>query len=106
MNLKDGLLRELRQQAGKEWVFPGERDPAKHRTRQAVWHDVKRAAKAFRLPQNIGVHSFRKVYAVDLLNKSKGDVKRVQRALNHSDAVTTMVYAMAWQIYQAKYGNK
>ena len=106
VNLKDGLLRELRQQAGKEWVFPGERDPGKHRTRQAVWHDVKRAAKAFRLPQNIGVHSFRKVYAVDLLNKSKGDVKRVQRALNHSDAVTTMVYAMAWQIYQAKYGNK
>ena len=106
VNLKDGLLRELRQQAGKEWGFPGERDPAKHRTRQAVWHDVKRAAKAFRLPQNIGVHSFRKVYAVDLLNKSKGDVKRVQRALNHSDAVTTMVYAMAWQIYQAKYGNK
>lgn len=105
VNLKADLLVELTKNAGKEWVFPG-RDPKKHRTRQAVWRDVKRAAKAFRLPQNVSVHSLRKVYACDLLSSSKGDMKRVQKALNHSDAATTMIYVMAQQLYQAKYGER
>lgn len=105
VNLTDELLGNLRKHAGKEWVFPGARDPSKHRTRQAVWRDVKRAAKAFRLPQNVGVHSLRKVYAVDQLKRSKGNVGKVQRALNHSDAATTMIYAMSWQLYEAKYGK-
>lgn len=103
VNLKADLLADLKKNAGKEWVFPG-RDPRKHRTRQAVWRDVKRASKAFRLPQNVSVHSLRKVFACDLLNSSKGDMKRVQKALNHSDAATTMIYVMAQQLYQAKYG--
>lgn len=88
------LLEELRREAGREWVFPGRLDPTKHRTRQAVWADVKRAAKAYRLPQNVGPHSFRKVYAVKLLDKY-GDLKRVQKALNHRSANTTRIYAMA-----------
>lgn len=106
VNLTDELLGQLRAQAGREWVFPGSRDQRQHRTRQAVWRDVKRAAKAFRLPQNVGVHSLRKVYAVDQLRRSRGNVARVQRALNHSDAATTMVYAMSWQLYEAKYGKE
>lgn len=40
------------------------------------------------------------------LKRSKGNVGRVQRALNHSDAATTMVYAMSYQLYQAKYGTE
>lgn len=102
VNLKQELLDDLKKHSGKEWVFPG-RDPRKHRTRQAVWRDVKRAAKAFRLPQNVAVHSLRKVYAHEMLTKSKGDLSKVQRALNHSDAATTMIYIMAYQLYQAKY---
>ena len=105
VNLTKKLLLELRDQAGDIWVFPG-RNPDRHRTRQAVWHDVKRAAKAFRLPQNVGVHSLRKVYAVETLKRAKGNVGRVQRALNHSDAATTMIYAMSYQLYQAKYGTE
>lgn len=105
VNLTAPLLMQLKAQAGKVWVFPGERDSAKHRTRQAVWHDVKRAAKAFRLPQNVGVHSLRKVYAVDQLKKGKGNLSKVQRALNHADISTTMIYAMSYQLYQAKYEN-
>lgn len=104
VNLKADLLADLRANAGEHWVFPG-RDPRQHRTRQAVWKDVKRASKAFRLPQNVGVHSLRKVYACDLLSASKGNVGKVQRALNHSDAATTMVYIMAAQLYKAKYGG-
>ena len=105
VNLTAPLLNQLKEQAGTIWVFPGGRDPAKHRTRQAVWHDVKRAAKAFRLPQNVGVHSLRKVYAVDQLRRGKGNLGKVQRALNHSDISTTMIYAMSYQLYQSKYGN-
>lgn len=107
VNLSKELLGELRDQAGDVWVFPGGRDPERsHRTRQAVWRDVKRAARAFRLPQNVGVHSLRKVFAVEQLRKTKGNVARVQRALNHSDVATTMVYAMAYQLYEAKYGKR
>lgn len=89
VNLPRELLDQVRAQAGEVWAFPG-RKPWQHRTRQAVWADVKRAAKAFRIRQNIAPHSFRKVYAVELLRRC-GDVKRVQRALNHSDCATTMI---------------
>lgn len=106
VNLSSALLRQLRQQAGPEWVFSGATSPYKHRTRQAVWKDVKRAAKAFRLPQNVGVHSFRKVYAVDQLKKGKGNLGKVQRALNHADVSTTMIYAMSYQLYLDKYGQR
>lgn len=106
VNLSGPLLRQLMAQAGRVWVFEGARGPDKHRTRQAVWRDVKRAARAFRLPQNVTVHSLRKVFAVDALGKARGNVGKVQRALNHSDQATTMIYAMALQIYEAKYGKK
>lgn len=87
------LLAEIKAQAGTEWAFPG-RDPHKPRTRQAVWADVKRAQRAFRLPENLGTHSARKIYAVDLLKKY-GDIEKVRRALNHDRAMTTAIYAMS-----------
>ncbi|MFQ7854073.1 MAG: tyrosine-type recombinase/integrase [Flavonifractor plautii] len=70
------------------------------KTRQAVWADVKRAARAFRLPQNVAP-SLRKVYAVELLERY-GDIQRVQRALNHSSIETTLIYAMADKLLDAK----
>lgn len=105
VNLTADLYAQLSAQAGPEWVFSSPRSPAQHRTRQAVWRDVKRAAKAFRLPQNVGVHSLRKVYAVDQLQKSRGNVAKVQKVMNHADVSTTMIYAMAYQLYLAKYGK-
>lgn len=105
VGLPGPLLAALRREAGREWVFEGRNDPRKHRTRQAVWADVKRAAKAFRLPQNVGPHSFRKVYAVELRRKY-GDVKRVQRALNHGSRTVTMIYAMADKLLADKLKEK
>lgn len=93
VGLPEPLLSDLRKAAGKKWVFPG-RNGRKPRTRQAVWKDVKRAAAAFRLPQNVGVHSARKVYAVDLMQKY-GDIERVRHALNHSSDSVTIIYALA-----------
>lgn len=93
IGLPDPLLTDLKKNAGRDWVFPG-RDPRKHRTRQAVWKDVKRAARAFRIPQNVGPHSARKIYAVELMRKY-GDIEKVKRALNHGSETVTMIYALA-----------
>ena len=73
---------------------PGLSPRGGHKTRQAVWKDVKRASRAFRLPQNVGPHSARKIYAVDLMAKY-GDIERVRRALNHESSTVTAIYAMA-----------
>lgn len=105
VGLPADLLADMRKIAGKKYVFEHKDDPERHRTRQAVWKDVKRAARAFRLPQNVAPHSARKVYAVDLLAKY-GDIRKVQRALNHSGPSVTMIYAMADQLYRQKYRKK
>lgn len=93
IGLPEPLLSDLKNACGSRWVFEG-RSPENHRTRQAVWKDMKRAAKAFRLPANIGPHSARKVYAVELLRKY-GDIDRVRRALNHNSETVTLLYALA-----------
>lgn len=98
------LLADLRAESGEHWVFPG-RDPTRHRTRQAVWADVKRAAWAFRLPQNVGTHSARKVYAVHLMERY-GDIKQVQRVLRHSSPAVTAIYAMADELLMQRYRKK
>ena len=100
VGLPEPLLSDLRNHAGEYWVFPG-RNPRKHHTRQAVWKDVKRAARAFRFPQNVAPHSARKVYAVELLKKY-GDIAKVRKALNHSSDSVTMIYALADLQLQAK----
>lgn len=92
--LPSELLEAIRAQSGPEWAFPGYGSSGGHKTRQAVWADVKRASKAFRLRENVGPHSARKSYAVDLLAKY-GDIERVRRALNHDSSTVTALYAMA-----------
>ena len=104
IGLPEPLLSDLKKNAGEYWVFPG-RDPTKHHTRQAVWKDVKRAAAAFRLRQNVAPHSARKVYAVDLMKKY-GDIEKVKRALNHSSEAVTLIYAMADARLAAKYKRR
>lgn len=100
IGLPEPLLSDLKEQAGPEWVFENPRT-GRPQTRQAVWKDVKRAAHALRLPQNVGPHSARKVYAVELLAKY-GDVQRVRRALNHSSEAITLIYALADRQLESK----
>lgn len=94
------LLEAIRAQAGPVWAFPG-RKPGTHKTRQAVWADIKRASRAFRLKQNVGAHSMRKVYAVRLMAKY-GDLEKVRRNLNHSSSSITAIYAMADLLLERK----
>ena len=104
IGLPEPLLSDLKKCAGDPWVFPGKK-PTAHRTRQAVWKDVKRAAAALRLPQNAAPHSARKVYAVELMQKY-GDIERVRRALNHSSESVTLIYALADKQLENKYRRR
>ena len=70
VNLPKPLFEDVKAQVGVTWVFPSPRDPRKHRTRQAVWADVKRAARAFRMSQNVRVQSLTKRYAAAQLERS------------------------------------
>lgn len=86
--------------AGKVWAFPGRLHPhTQHRTRQAVYKDLRRAADLFRLPAGLIVapHSARKIYAVKEYRRTC-DIRHVQRLLNHSAEAVTILYAMADQI--------
>lgn len=77
---------------GSDYVFPG-RKRGSHRTRQAVWKDIKKAADLLGVPLNVSPHSARKTYAVEL-RKTEG-LPAVQRELQHGDMNTTMLYAFA-----------
>ncbi len=80
--------------AGKIYVFENRRDYKRHKTRQAVYKDMKRVAAAFKIKLNVAPHSARKSWAVEEYAKD-GDLKRVQKLMNHDSEAVTMLYAMA-----------
>lgn len=93
--LRDALLR----QAGRYYVFEGRYDERRPRTRQAVFKDLKRVARLYRIDgekirANIAPHTARKIYAVQDY-RSHGSLERVRRLLNHSDEAVTALYALA-----------
>ena len=94
IKLTKGLQERCALIAGPVYVFSGRLDGRKPRTRQAVWKDLKRVRELMRLRVNLSPHSMRKIFAVEEYQKS-GDLKRVQRLLNHSNEAVTMIYAMA-----------
>lgn len=97
IKLCKSLQERLLSQAGKIYCFEHRTDNKLHRSRQAVWKDIKRATKALRLDENVGTHSARKNYAVNALS-SYHDIKKVQKLLNHSDPCITAIYALADQM--------
>lgn len=92
--LSKGLLDKLLKTAGKIYVFPHRYSGKKHRTRQAVYKDLRRAAVLFRVDEIIAPHSLRKIYAVEAFEKF-GNLERVKKLLNHSSEAVTYIYAMA-----------
>lgn len=95
---------ELLKNAGQRYLFPGRLNPNRPRTRAAVYKDLKRVAKLYRLDgrkiaENIAPHSARKIYAVQDYH-AHHSLQRVQRLLNHSNEAVTMLYAMADQLSQ------
>ena len=93
MHLTPDFQARLLRQSGRVYIFQGRSSWKRHRTRQAVYKDLKRIATAYRL-RGISPHTARKVYAVKRY-KACGDIRRVQRLLNHSDEAVTVLYALA-----------
>lgn len=92
--LPRSLWERLKAQAGEVYVFEGAKSVYHHRTRQAVWWDIKRAAKAMRLEKGISPHSARKSYAVAQYRRS-GDLEYVRERLNHDQIETTILYLLS-----------
>jgi integrase len=90
------LLDRMLGQAGEIYVFEHRLDKRQHKTRQAVWKDINRSMKLFRIPKKmvISPHTCRKVYAVEEFKKS-GNLSAVKNLLNHSNEAVTALYAMA-----------
>lgn len=101
VHLPAKLRDELLSISGKIYVFENRYTALKHRTRQAVYKDIKRAAKAFRIHSNITCHSARKIYAVSEYKKDF-NVARVKKLLNHSSEAVTMIYAIADELTERK----
>ena len=93
--LRDALLL----QAGRFYIFEGRYDERRPRTRQAVFKDLKRVARMYRVDgekirANVAPHTARKIYAVQDY-RAHGSLERVRRLLNHSDEAVTALYALA-----------
>jgi integrase len=91
VKLRDELLKN----AGEIYLFEGRDSKYKHRTRQAVAKDLKRARKILRMDKLIvSAHSARKIWAVEQYKHAQ-TIEQIQKQLNHSDPAITMIYAMA-----------
>lgn len=96
MKIPEKLATSLLAYSGERdiFIFPHRLSHFSHRTRQAVYKDIRRAAVALRLKEHVSPHSARKIYAVNLYKKT-GDLCKVQHALNHVSTAVTMIYALA-----------
>lgn len=92
------LARRLRAIAFDGFLFAG-RKAGKHRTRQAVYKDLKAIAKKMGVKAQVSPHSARKTYAVSEY-KARG-LKAVQRDLQHDREETTLIYALADKITES-----
>lgn len=101
IRLTDDLLKRCLACSGQHYVFENRLSGKEHRTRQAVYKDLKRAAKLFGIKKQISPHSLRKVYAVEEYERT-GDLQRVKRLLNHSSEAVTMLYAMSNAVRRRK----
>ena len=114
IKLSDALKSSLTQIAGEEYVFTHRTDKTRHRTRQAVWKDIKRVERILQnegyLPKTdnkrrnsdnklavIGTHSGRKTYAQRRYNEGDS-IERIRDDLNHQRDEITIVYIMSQMI--------
>lgn len=92
--LSVALVKELlRNACGSGYVFKGRDNPNRHRTRQAVWADIKKASANAGLSKNVTPHSTRKTYAVGLYH-DKG-IQQAEKELQHDKLETTMLYVFS-----------
>lgn len=76
------------------FVFPHRTRRDRHRTRQAVYRDVRRAAERLQLSGAISPHTARKCAGVRVFKKNLS-IEDVRRFLNHDNDLTTLLYALS-----------
>lgn len=103
VTLTPELVKQLRGSGGRGWCFPGRSNSRKHRTRQAVWQDFKRAAKMLRFGR-VRPHSCRKTFAVEYFREH--GLAETQKILNHDEQAVTLLYALADVLANDKHRNK
>jgi site-specific recombinase XerD len=94
LRIPSELLKRMLTLSGRLYVFEHRLDWRKPRTRQAVYKDLTRVARAFRLKEVVAPHTARKVWAVEQFRKD-GELQRVKTLLNHSSEAVTALYALA-----------
>lgn len=95
------LLVDMFSIAGTYYVFESRDYCDKPRSRQAVYKDIKAVAKKFGFVGNVSPHSLRKNYAVGLREQGL-TMEQVKKKMNHYNADTTLIYAMADHIEKVK----
>ena len=97
------LAKRLRQLGRSGYIFPHRTKPGEHRTRQAVWANMKKAADVMGVQLNAAPHSARKTYAVEVFRDRGLDA--AQKELQHDRVSTTMLYAFSNMILQGNCDN-
>lgn len=91
--VSDRTAADLRANERGGWLFPSPVKPGEHKTRQAVWRDIKTAARKCGIKVNVTPHTARKVHGVETF-RAKG-LGEVQRELQHDRVSTSLLYAFA-----------
>lgn len=86
------------------YFFPHRLKSGEHRTRQAVWSNMKKAARRFGVEVNACPHSARKTYGVEVF-KDKG-FDAAQKELQHDRIDTTMIYVFSDMVNKLHQSNK
>lgn len=87
------LANRLKRMGHSGYIFPHRTKPNEHRTRQAVWSNMKKAARQLGVDVNAAPHSARKTYAVEVFN-DKG-IEVAKRELQHDRLSTTVLYCFS-----------
>lgn len=97
--LSKDLAEKLRRYADKEFIFSSS-GKLGHRTRQAVWKDIKKAAAACGIEVNVAPHSARKTFAVNVAKRQ--GFAAAQRALQHDSQAVTGLYVFSGLLTEAQ----
>ena len=93
------LADKLKRYAGTEYIFASS-SKLGHRTRQAVWKNIKQAAHACGITVNVAPHSARKTFAVGVAKRQ--GFAAAQRALQHDSAAVTGLYVYSGLLTEAQ----
>ena len=89
--LSKELVRRLANISDGVWIFPGRKTG--HRTRQAVYKDLRKACERLGVEGHITPHSTRKTFGVHVY-RTKG-LEACKELLQHDSEAVTLIYALA-----------